>query len=585
MSTMLEADTLLAIDVGSVNTRASLFDVVDGRYRLVATGRAASTAGVPLADVSEGVRAAVEQVQTVTGRKLIDEAESLIMPATTGGAGVDVFVATTSAGPPARTLLVGLMPGISVESARRLAASCYLDIAGELGLMDRRREDEKLDTIVQSKPDLVLLVGGTDGGASQSMLRLVDLVGSGLGLLPDEMLPRVVYAGNQKLVPDVSTRLGERFTFTAVPNIRPAIDQEELAAARQRLAEVIHDVRSSTISGFEELRQWSGGNLMNTADAFGRIVRYLSQVYDPGKGVLGIDLGSAHTTIAAAFAGDLRLFVRSDLGQGSALPGVLRHGTLADIQRWLPVEVAESRLRDYIFNKALHPGIVPAGTEELHIEYALARQVARTALGLARSDWPRGKDTASHPLLPSMEPVLASGGVLARAPRPGYSALVLLDAVQPTGIATLVLDPYNLTPGLGVAAGPMPMAAVHALDSGSFVSLGTVVSPVGRGRPGRPVLRLKLEREHGETTEGEIRHGQLAVLPLRQGEAGKLTLRPERGFDVGFGAPGKAGALRVMGGAVGLIVDARGRPLQGPRDSGRARDLNQKWLWDIGAME
>jgi hypothetical protein len=96
---------------------------------------------------------------------------------------------------------------------------------------------------------------------------------------------------------------------------------------------------------------------------------------------------------------------------------------------------------------------------------------------------------------------------------------------------------------------------------------------------------LKLEREHGETTEGEIRHGQLAVLPLRQGEAGKLTLRPERGFDVGFGSPGKAGALRVMGGAVGLIIDARGRPLMGPRDPGRARDLNQKWLWDIGAME
>jgi hypothetical protein len=163
--------------------------------------------------------------------------------------------------------------------------------------------------------------------------------------------------------------------------------------------------------------------------------------------------------------------------------------------------------------------------------------------------------------------------------------LALLDALQPTGIATLVLDPYNLTPGLGVAAGPLPMAAVQALDSGSFVSLGTVVSPVGRGRPGRPVLRLKLERERGETAEGEIRLGQLAVLPMRQGDFGKLTLRPERGFDVGFGAPGKAGALRVAGGAVGLIIDARGRPLQGPKDPGRARDLNQKWLWDIGALE
>src|SRR3970282_80833 len=99
MSAFTEAETLLAIDVGSVNTRASLFDIVDGRYRLVATGRAASTAGAPLFDVSEGVRLALEQVQSVTGRRLVDESESLIMPASAGGGGVDVFVATASAGP------------------------------------------------------------------------------------------------------------------------------------------------------------------------------------------------------------------------------------------------------------------------------------------------------------------------------------------------------------------------------------------------------------------------------------------------------------------------------------------------------
>ncbi|HET7009284.1 MAG TPA: glutamate mutase L [Anaerolineales bacterium] len=585
MSTVLDADTLLTIDVGSVNTRAGLFDVVDGRYRLVATGRSPSTAGAPMSDVSEGVRMAIEQIQTVTGRRLVDESETLIMPASPMGAGVDVFVATTSAGPQARALLVGLMPGVSVESARRLADSCYLDVSGQLGLMDRRREDEKLDTIVQARPDLVLLVGGTDGGATQSVLRLVDLVGTGLGLLTEPVEPRIVYAGNQRLAAAVTERLGERWPLTVVPNIRPTIDREELAAARQQLAEVIHEVRSSRVSGFEELRQWSGGALMNSADAFGRIVRYLSQVYDPAKGVLGVDLGASHTTVAAGFYGDLRLFVRSDLGQGGSAPGVLRTASVADIQRWLPIEVNEARVRDYVFNKALHPGIVPAGVDELHIEYALAREVLQTTLTMARADWPRGRDIASSPLLPPMEPILASGGALARAPRPGYAALVLLDALQPTGVATLVLDPYNLAPGLGVAAGPIPMATVQALDSGSFVSLGTVVSPVGRGRPGRPVLRLRLEREQGETTEGEARLGQLMVLPLRQGEQGKLTLRPERGFDVGFGAPGKAGSLKVTGGAVGLIIDARGRPLQGPKDPGRSRDLNQKWLWDIGAIE
>jgi hypothetical protein len=130
------------------------------------------------------------------------------------------------------------------------------------------------------------------------------------------------------------------------------------------------------------------------------------------------------------------------------------------------------------------------------------------------------------------------------------------------------------------------MVTVQVLESGSFVSLGTVITPVGQTRIGRPVLRVQVEPEGGgDRMEGQIRHGQLAVLPLRQGEHARLTLRPERGVDVGFGGPGKAGTLRVAGGAVGLIIDARGRPLELPNDPARRRELNQKWLWDIGAME
>src|SRR3990170_327149 len=466
MSALLEADTLLAVDVGSVNTRASLFDVVDGRYRLVATGRSASTAGSPLFDVSEGVRAALEQVQTVTGRRLVDEAESLIMPASAAGGGVDVFVATASAGPRAKTLLVGLMPGVSLASARRLAGSAYLDLVGEIGLLDRRRDDERLDLIVRTHPDLVLLVGGTDGGATQSVERLTSILRPGLSLLPGGEKPRLVYAGNQRLAAMVTERLGTVADVTLAPNLRPSLEAEEIGTVRQRLSEAVQAVRSSRISGLEELRNWSGGQLMNTADGFGRVIRYLSHVYDSGKGVLGIDLGASQTTIAAGFGGDLRLHVRTDLGLGAAVSGVLRHASAADIGRWLPVQVPEPRIRDYVFNKALHPGVIPVQMEELHMEYALAREIMRLALASARQDWPPGRDGHSGLRLPPMEPILASGGVLSRAPRPGYAAMAILDGLQPTGVATLILDPHNLTPAPGVAAGVVPLATVQALDSG-----------------------------------------------------------------------------------------------------------------------
>ena len=65
MSALIDAETLLAVDVGTVNTRASIFDVVDGRYRLVATAKAPSTAAAPLFDIGEGVRMALDRVQTI----------------------------------------------------------------------------------------------------------------------------------------------------------------------------------------------------------------------------------------------------------------------------------------------------------------------------------------------------------------------------------------------------------------------------------------------------------------------------------------------------------------------------------------
>ncbi|MGD2057246.1 MAG: glutamate mutase L [Anaerolineales bacterium] len=586
MSTILDAETLLAVDVGTVNTRASLFDVVDGRYRLIATGRAPSTAAAPLYDISEGVRLAMDQIKTTTGRQLVDESDLLIMPVTSQGSGVDLFVATGSAGPKVRTVLVGLMPGVSTASALRMAESTYLELVEVVNLLDRRRDEDKISAIVKARPDLILIVGGTDGGAQASVMQLVDLVTMATELIPRSQRPRIIFAGNQELAPILGERFGDHHDIAVAPNARPRLHQENLTQARLAIGEAIAEVRSKRASGFDELDQWAGGTLGLTADAYGRVFRYLSRIYDPEKGVLGIDVGATHTMVAAAFEGDLRLSVDSELGLGSTVHHILRRSDLDRVMRWLPFEISPSRLRDYIFNKAMNPTTVPTTPDELALEMALTREIIRVTLLAARENWPRGKNLTSTWVMPPVEPIIGSGGSLSRAPTPGLAALAMLDGVQPTGVTTLVLDPHNLSPSLGVAAGSVPLLSVHVLESGSYVSLGTVVSPVGRSRAGRRILTLRLEPENSnEDIAGEIRMGQLVVLPLDQGTYARLTLRPERGIDVGFGGPGKAGALRVAGGAVGLIIDARGRPLELPEDPAVRIELNDQWLRDIGARE
>ncbi|MGD8849491.1 MAG: glutamate mutase L, partial [Anaerolineales bacterium] len=455
-----------------------------------------------------------------------------------------------------------------------------------VNLLDRRRDEDKISAIVRSRPDLILIVGGTDGGAQTSVMQLVDLVTMATELMPRSQRPRIIFAGNQELAPLLGQRLGDQYDIAVAPNARPRLHQENLTQARLAIGEAIAEVRSKRATGFDELDQWSGGSLGLTADAYGRVFRYLSRIYDPEKGVLGIDVGATHTMIAAAFEGDLRLSVESELGLGSTVHNILRRSDLERVMRWLPFEISVGRMRDYIFNKAMNPTTVPTVPDDLALEMALTREIIRVALLKARENWPRGKNLTSTWVMPPVEPIIASGGSLSRAPSAGMAALAMLDGVQPTGVTTLVLDPHNLSPSLGAAAGSVPLLSVHVLESGSYVSLGTVVSPVGQARAGRRILTLRLEPEDSnEDIAGEIRMGQLVVLPLGQGAYGRLTLRPERGIDVGFGGPGKAGALRVAGGAVGLIIDARGRPLALPQDPAMRLELNDQWLRDIGARE
>jgi hypothetical protein len=182
-------------------------------------------------------------------------------------------------------------------------------------------------------------------------------------------------------------------------------------------------------------------------------------------------------------------------------------------------------------------------------------------------------------LTPIVDPIIASGGILAHAPRLSQTILMLLDAIEPVGITTVVLDKHGLTSALGAVAVTQPVAAVQALDAGAFDPLGTVIAPVGRARPGEVVMTVRIRFDRGGELEMEVRHGSLEMLPLRVGEKATLEFRLRRGMSLGrIGGP-----VEVNGGMVGLVIDARGRPLRLPPDLSACRQLAQQWLWDMGA--
>jgi hypothetical protein len=300
----------------------------------------------------------------------------------------------------------------------------------------------------------------------------------------------------------------------------------------------------------------------------GRLIRFLSQLYDPEKGVLGVDLGASATTFAAATGGHLSLNVIQPLGMGSGLAALLQQCELSEITRWLTVDVPDDEVRDYLWHKTLFPATLPMTTTTLAIEQAAARQILRIA---AQQMLDRFPATGM-----SFEPIFAGGSLLAGGPSAVQSLMVLLDGLQPTGVTSIFLDPYGLMAALGAIAPTNTVLPVQILESGAFINLAWVICPVSNARPGTTIMRLRLEYEDGNEQKLEVKQGSLVPLPVRHGQAVKVYLR-DAAYGVHVDPRLSRGGLKIYGGVCGAFADARGRPLVLPADAGKRRELLLRW--------
>ncbi len=579
----VSADSVLSIDVGSVYTRAVLFEVVENSYRFLGEGKAFTTSGAPHYDISEGVRQALGELQAFSGRIFLGADKHLILPSQADGSGVDKCVATLSAGPALRVVAVGLLEDVSAQSAQNLAMTTYAQVMEVIHMNDRRATAARLDAVLQARPDLVIVAGGTEGGATQSLMSLLEAVGLASYVLPKGYRPSLLFAGNQDLVGSVRSSFGDLGPLYLAPNIRPAVEVERLLPAHGPLAQVYRKLRLRQISGAQEIDQWTGGRLMPTASAFGRTIRFIGNEYSKtNKGVLGIDVGAASTTIAAAFSDNLILNVHPKLGLGESLPGLLSACTLDEIARWLPVNIPNDVLRDYIYNKAVFPSSLPATVEELAMEHALASQIILVALKRTARNFPPDARRSSYGFLPFFEPIIASGSVLTQAPHRGQILMMLLNGIQPVGVTTIALDQNTIAAALGAAASLNPLLTVQCLDSNNFQNMCTIISPVGETQPGTPILRVRVIFSDGSEHAVDIKYGDLEMIKLPMGQTVTVHLNPLHRFDVGMGGPGRSGSVKVVGGGLGLVIDARGRPLTPPVDAAQRRDAVKKWLWTLG---
>jgi hypothetical protein len=578
----LDADSLLLLNVGTTHTRASLIDIVERQYRMVATAEYSTTADAPYSDVGEGVRFALDQLSSLVGCEFFDDTGQLIVPSRGSGNGVDAVVLTLSLQADVRVALIGLLPGISLRSIRKLTDSAPVRVVAEISLGDRRTDEGRMDALCQAKPDLILVAGGSEGGASEAVLRLMEVVGLSIYMMPPDSKPQVLFMGNSAVAAKVQDLLKAcQCTVSTARNIRPSLENEELDPGRVALNEMTAQILRARLGGIEGLLSWTGGVLTPSPLGLGTIVQLQGRSAPPKKGALGVSVGSGSTTLAVGFGDTLELSVRPDLNLGRNAPKLLEFTSWREVIRWLPKDYSEEALRDYLYNKTLYPQTIPATAEDLRIEMAIIREMIRATVRAASPSWRVPFTWPWAGLLPPMASIVGSGSAFTNVPKPGYAALTLLDALQPPGVTNLILDAQNMICALGAAGRVNPLAVVQVLDSPAFPRLGTAICPVGKSHLGEPVLRYRLQYADGRQIRGDVHFGTIDLVPLPLGQKAQITIQLHRHFDLGLGGYGQGGTFAVEGGLAGLIIDARGRPLVFESDHAKNRKLQDDWLAQI----
>ena len=486
--------------------------------------------------------------------------------------------------PPLRVVLAGLVDEVSLESGRRAAAGTYATIEATLSRQGNLRSPQEswARTIRDIAPDVVLLVGGVDGGARRPVLELAEALALAASMLEKDQRPIVLYAGNAALRSQIAKLLGDIARVVIVDNVHPSAGTEHLGPAQNALEQFYNEARLRVAPGVESLSAWSRLPFVPVANAFSRVVDFLwHREGNVDRGVLGVDVGAATTTMAANFGGRSYVNVYNHGTAGGIIDWVQSHN-IQDLMRWIPEELDADTLLAMLHNIELQPGTVPQSPQELWVALAVAREMLRSTLDVARPTWnTTGTDFGGQEVMPRIDPIVISGGGIVHAPRPGHALLATLDGIQPVGISTLLLDVNRAAPAVGAVAGIRPLIAASALEAGALVSLGTVISPVGQAHPGDTVLKLHIAYEGGSALDVEAHYGELEIWPLPVGQRATLEIRPHRRFDIGMG-PGQGGKVEVLGGLVGLVVDTRGRPLTLPKDAEERRRMLRRWALDVG---
>ncbi len=586
-----DLQVIIATDCGSTTTKAILIEKVGGEYRQTYRGEAPTTVEEPFNDVTRGVLNSISEVEELSGRRLLD-GERIITPAGEKQ-GADIYISTSSAGGGLQMLVAGAVKTMTAESAQRAALGAGAIVMDVLASNDGRLPHQKMERIRGLRPDMILLSGGTDGGTITHVVEMAEYVAAAnpKPRLGHTFSLPIIYAGNKDARDNVREVLTKNVTLYVTDNLRPTLEQENLFPARQKIQEQFMEHVMAQAPGYAKLKQWTPVPIMPTPAAVGSLIQTVSE--QEGIDVIGVDIGGATTDVFSVFEQKFNRTVSANLGLSYSVSNVLAEAGLDNVVRWVPFDIDEEDLRNGIKNKMIRPTTIPQTLRELLIEQALAREALRLAfeqhkllaVGLkgiqqvrSVADMFRQLETGQTLInMQELDLLVGSGGVLSHAPRRVQAMMMLIDGFQPEWLTRMAVDSIFMMPHLGVLAGVHTQAAMEVFKKDCLLHLGWCIAPVGQAKPGQKCVDVAIQFPDRSPVKETIGFGEIRLYPLEEGKKATVEVTPARGFDIGSGR-GRLQKFTLSGGLVGIVVDARGRPLSLASDLETRRGQLVQWI-------
>lgn len=445
----------------------------------------------------------------------------------------DSVTASVGPGGRVRVVVLGAPDGTIETAARRAFLAAGADLALWLRSNDGSTFAERAGVLRRARPDLVVVLGG-DPRHAAAVLGLCESLRAGCA--EQTPVPRAVVTGDARTTSRLHGALAA-FGVEVLPDVRRVEGQAAL------------------VGRVREFRKGTRAGLVLRDEALEALARALARI--AGAPSLVADVAGATTSLVGATAeGVVSAAHLSGIGVGSGADSVVGRGGLDAVRRWIPRPIDAPGLLERVFNRARWPDGIAADGLALSLEIALAHEALAHAFGDAAA--------AGLPVAQLRSaPVICVTGRAADLPRPAQSLLVAVDAVQPTALCSVLRDEADALVAIGAiaAAGLAPRGVDRAI--GTHHRPLALVAPFERSA----ILRIV---SGGVRRDETVERGSFRIIAAE----GTVEL-------VAKGTPLRG---RGVAGPLGLVLDARGRPLELPlRDAERIPAL-AAWFASVGAL-